>query len=98
MKHWRETLIKSEDIKWNRPRVKTIKDGKLDFILTVPITNLFEGQARQSFAEGMVEMLKFHINHDAKPIEFPEIVKLFKDCGLPEVARALSKYDGDSHS
>lgn len=98
MKHWKETLIKSENIKWTRPRVKTIKDGKLDFILTVPVTSLFESQARQSFAEGMIEMLKFHIYHDAKPIEFPEIVKLFGDCGLPEVAKALNKYGAHRHS
>jgi len=84
MKHWKETLLKSENIKWTRPRIKNIKDGKLDFNLTIPFTGLFESQARQSFAEGMIEMLKFHIHHDNnKPIEFDEIVQLFEDCGLP---------------
>jgi hypothetical protein len=36
------------------------------------------------------------LHHDAKPIELPEIVKLFEDCGLPEVAEALNKHVEDN--
>ena len=89
--HWRESLIKSEDIKW-KPMLKVINDNNLDFNLHLPLTALFEAQARQAFAFGMVTMMKFHIGYqgDEKPIEIADVIKLFNDCGLPEVAKKIS--------
>jgi len=88
MKHWKETVIKSEQMKWKRPPIKNIDDGKLDVIITIPLTELFEAQAKGSFAEGMLSMMQFHMKSqtDEKYIGMTDIVKLFKDAGLPEIA------------
>ena len=89
--HWKDTLIKSKTIKWKRVTPKTIEDGKLDFTLTLPLTSLFEYQAKAAFAQGMMTMMQFHIQSqtDNKLIKIEDIVKLFNDCGLPEIAEQL---------
>ena len=84
--HWRETLIKSSDIAWKKLKPITTDDGKLDIILSLPLTTLFEQQAKRSFALGMNVVLQFLTQHhkENKPIEPEDIVKLLYDCGLPE--------------
>lgn len=95
MKHWKETIIKSKEIKWKRPPIKTIEDNKLDVIVTIPLTALFEAQAERSFAEGMLEMLRFHIQsqNDKKLIDVADLVKLFNECGFPRIAKRFNKAD-----
>ena len=89
--HWTETIIKSKSIKWKRVIPKTIEDGKLDFTLNLPLTSLFEYQAKSSFAQGMMAMMQFHIQSqtDSKLIEVDDLIKLFNDCGLPEISKQL---------
>ncbi len=85
--NWEETLIKSKDIKW-RYHVKNTDDGKLDFDLHLPLTGLFKMQTRMAFANGMITMLRFHVKHqaDKKAVEIEDLVALFNECGLPEIA------------
>jgi len=91
MTHWKETVIKSKELLSKRPRWKIVEDGKSDILVTIPITDLLECQARRAFAAGMVTMMKFHLRgqNDKKTIEVADVVKLFNDCGLPEVAKQL---------
>lgn len=92
MKNWKDTVIKSESIKWKRVTPKTITDGKLDIDLHLPLTALFEAQAKNSFAYGMMTMMQFHTQsqRDNKLIEVGDIIKLFNDCGLPEIAKQFT--------
>ena len=87
--NWKDTVIKSESIKWKRLTPKNVEDGKLDFIFTLPLTSLFEYQAKTAFAQGMMTMMQFHIQSqtDNKLIEGSDLIKLFNDSGLPEIAR-----------
>jgi len=96
MKHWKETVIKSEEIKWKRPRFKITEDGKSDVVITIPLTAMLEAQAKRAFTEGMLAMLQFHLEAQAndKLIDIPDMVKVFKDCGLPEVAKMLEDKAG----
>lgn len=97
IKHWRDALATSKEIKWKRPPIKNIEDGKLDIIITVPLTELFESQTKRAFAYGMLAMLDFHVHrseHD-NPIEVKELVKLFNDFGLPEIATQLFRSGKD---
>ena len=93
MKHWKDTIIESGQIKWKRPRVKGIEDGKLDVYITIPLTSLFEAQAKKSFAAGMFRMMEFHVRKQGEGavIELSDLMKLFNDCGLPEIARQFKE-------
>ena len=85
--NWEETLIKSKNIKWKH-LIKNTGDGKLDFVLHLPLTELFRAQAKYSFGCGMWTMMQFEIKHqeDKKSIEVSDVVALFNECGLPEIA------------
>lgn len=97
--HWKETLIKSEQIKWKKVAPKNIEDGRLDFTHTLSLTNLFENQAKTAFANGMLTMLQFHIQSrvDNKPIEVNDLAKLFNGCGLPEIAKQFELLSSSSN-
>ena len=93
MTHWKETLIKSSDIQWKRPRMKSTDDDRLDFDLHLPFTGLFNAQAKRAFAAGMMAMLQFHVKQqeDKHSIEVGDLIALFNECGLPEVAKQFVK-------
>jgi len=86
--HWKETLIRSEQIKWKRLPVKHIADGKMDIQVNIPLTDLCEAQAKEAFTGGMLTMLQFHVQRqvEERAIEIADLIKLFNDCGLPEAA------------
>ena len=90
--NWENTVIKSEDIKWKRPPIKNIKDGKLDIIITIPLTDLIRSQAKHSFMQGMSVVIDFFVKHqkENKPIEHDELVTLFKECNLPELVERIT--------
>lgn len=96
IKHWKDALATSKEIKWKRPPIKNIEDGKLDIIITVPLTELFEAQTKRAFGYGMLAMLDFnvHRSEDKKPIEIDELINLFNGFGLPEIAQQLFRKQG----
>ena len=87
--------MKSEDIKWKGlPTENT--DGKLDIHLKIPLTNWIEAQAKASFAAGMFTMLRFHVQKQTEKnpiaiIEIADLIKLFNDCGLPDIANQFKE-------
>ena len=91
--HWRDSLLKSEQVKWRRPPVKNIKDGKLDILITLPLTALFEVQAQRAFGDGMLAMATFQIKmYEANKVpQLTDFVKLFEEVGLPGYAEQLAK-------
>lgn len=93
MRHWKNTILKSNQIKWKRPPIKNIEDGKLDMLIKISLTSLFEIQAKTAFADGMLAMLEFHVKKQGEneTIEIEDLIKFFTDCGLPEIGERLLK-------
>jgi len=93
IEHWKDALATSKEIKWKRPPIKNIEDGKLDIIITVPLTELFEAQTKRAFGYGMIAMLDFHVQKHKgdKPIEVQDIIDLFTKFGLSEIADRMFK-------
>ena len=60
--NWKDTVFKQSQIRWKNPKFKYVDDNNIDLFLTIPITDLLEQQARQSFAQGVFEMLKHIAN------------------------------------
>jgi hypothetical protein len=57
--NYKDTVLKQNQIKWRRPPVKYIEDGKLDVVVSIPLTRVIEGQAQISFAWGCFEALSW---------------------------------------
>jgi hypothetical protein len=87
---WESTLIKSENIKWKH-KLTVKMDGKLDFDLHLPLTELFRQQAKKSFAAGMMIMMNYHIVRqvEGESITVDDLVELLNNVGLPEHAKDL---------
>lgn len=88
---WESTLIKSENIKWKH-KLTVKKDGKLDFNLHLPLTELFRHQAKKSFAEGLTVMMNYFITKqiERESITVQALVELLINVGLPEYAKDLN--------
>ncbi len=72
-----DTVLQNKDIKWKHPKMKIIEDGKVEFILTIPFTDILKEQAYRSFAAGMVALLKFfEENKDADIDEIAERLEI----------------------
>jgi hypothetical protein len=86
--NWKDTVFKQSQIKWKNPKFKYVDDNNIDLILTIPITNLLEQQARQSFTQGVFEMLK-HIASTPTDgsVNVSQLLKeKFIEWGLPQKA------------
>lgn len=85
--HWKDTVLKSKEIKWVRPRIKNIEDGKLDVNLNIPLTQLIEGQAKLSFTHGVVQALNFTADYqrNKRTIKTQDLLGFLNGCGLPEL-------------
>ena len=90
--NWKDTLIKSKNIKWKQ-KLTNVEDGKLDFDLHLPLTELFEKQAFTSFLYGMIFVFKFDMGilKENRSIEVADLHKLFTDAGYPEFADSKFK-------
>ena len=91
--HWRDALIDSKEIKWNHSPIENIDDGKLDIIITVPLTQLFEAQTQRAFGCGMIAALNFFAERQKSkgPIDPQELVDLFTSSGVPEIAEQIAR-------
>ena len=89
--HWKDAMIKSSEFHWKKPLVENVEDGKLDVIVNIPLTSLYEKQAKRAFTHGMLTMLQFNVKkaEENSPIDISDLVKLFTDCGLPEIAKKI---------
>jgi hypothetical protein len=87
---WERTLVKSKDIKWQH-KVRNTSDGKLDFDIHLPLTAIIQGQARRSYAQGMIDMMAFHVKHQeaSQPIDIDDLYELFLKAGFPEIAERI---------
>jgi len=96
--HWEETVLKSQDIKWEAPKITNRKDGKLDFYLRLPLTNLFRMQAKISFMKGMLNMTNFMVEkqNSGELINEQDLERLFNDSGLPEISERLKRQAAES--
>jgi hypothetical protein len=87
---WESTLLKSKNITWKHV-LKNTDDGKLDFDLHLPLTELFKSQAKHSFEVGMMMMLNYQIFKQLKgeQIQLEDLVELLNKVGLPEVSNQI---------
>lgn len=60
--NWKDTVIKNKDIQWKHPKIKYVEDGKIDFILTLPLTHIIEMQAKRSFLMGIMDYNAFIVD------------------------------------
>ena len=67
--NYKDTVLKQSQIKWRRPPVKYIEDGKLDVVVSIPLTKVIEGQAQISFAWGCFEVLSWLGDTQQKQIQ-----------------------------
>jgi hypothetical protein len=56
---YKNYLIKSKNVKWKPVEIKNVEDGKMDFILTIPLTEMFDNQAKAAFMGGVLALFKF---------------------------------------
>jgi len=92
MTHWQDILLKSKQIKWGSIKPKSLEDGKLDFILTLRLTALFETQAKLSFAYGVLTTLQFLAQKqtiDKETITTESLKEFLTECGLPELVKVM---------
>lgn len=73
---YKATVIKNQDIKWKHPKIEYIEDGKVDMILTIPLTGILELQAFRSFAAGAKAVFTFFQDNQNRSIE--EVKELLK--------------------
>ena len=80
--NWQKTII--SDLRWD-PKLTTTKDDSLDIIIRVPLTELLERQARQSFAFGISQALLFAGEHGPEVITDAEMAAQMEAWGLSDV-------------
>ncbi len=91
---WERTLLKSTDLKWQH-KIKNTADGKMDFDLRLPLTDLFKAQAKQSYAQGLMDAINFIIKHEGDNFTKEDLFKLFNEAGLSDLNEALKKMIGE---
>lgn len=64
--NYKETIIKKENIKIKPLPVKWVDDGKVDIIMTIPLTAFLDAQAKQAFFAGAKDMFEFFVETIAK--------------------------------
>lgn len=89
--HWKDTVIK--DIKWKQPKLTTTEDGKLDFNIHIPLTDLFETQAKYSFMAGVVIALNFYGDAQTinKVITQAELHEWMNKIGMGDIVNKLKE-------
>ena len=89
--HWKDTIIKSSDIKWKSCKPISTDDGKLDINMHIPLTGIVEYQAKKSFMDGLNAMYEFvyELRHTKKTICLQDIATFYEQCGYPEIASQI---------
>ncbi len=62
--NYKDTILK--EIKWHNTSTVQSDDGKLDLILRIPLTDILDAQAKNSFAKGVQEGAQFILDEFAK--------------------------------
>ena len=84
MVNYKDTILAQKQIKWKRPPAKVIDDGRVDIIITIPLTEILDLQAKTSYFAGANEIFKFIIEKLLNHEEFDEdeIKNKLRDMGL----------------
>jgi hypothetical protein len=87
--NYKDTILKQSQIKWHRPPVKYIDDGKLDLVLNIPLTAVIEGQAEQSFFLGACQALGWigEMQESKEPITQKMLDVKLKEWGIYKLYR-----------
>lgn len=76
--NYKDTILKFKNIQWQPAKIKQSRDGKIDVNIHVPITDLIEMQAKQSFLMGIKEYERFIVTvpNDATVEQANEFISL----------------------
>jgi hypothetical protein len=91
--NYKDTVLKQGQFSWKPSKWKESKDGKIDLRINIPLTNLFDVQAKQSFMRGVAEALSFMGNcqKDETMITSELLKSKFKEWGIPELGEIMDK-------
>jgi hypothetical protein len=72
---YKDTILK--EIKWHNTSTVQTDDGKMDLTLHIPLTDIMDAQAKNSFAKGVQEGAQFILDELAKGDKNwkPEVMK-----------------------
>jgi hypothetical protein len=62
--NYKDTILK--EIKWHNTSTIQSDDGKMDLNLRIPLTDIMDAQAKNSFAKGVQEGAQFILDELAK--------------------------------
>lgn len=84
MGSYKDTILKQEQIKWKRPPVKIINDDKVDLIITIPLTEILDCQAKTSYFAGANEIFKYIMSviDEKKIINEDDVKSKLREMGL----------------
>ena len=90
---YKDTIIKQCEIIWKPLKIRQTKDGKIDMKVNIPLTALFDAQAKRSFMRGVAEALSFVGNcQESKTIITTELLdSMFTMWGIPELSKLTKK-------
>lgn len=88
---YKDTIIKQKELQWMPPKIRQIKDGKIDLKFTIPLTTILDTQAKRAFMQGIVEALGFVGScQEQKVIITKELLdRKFSEWGIPELSEIL---------
>jgi hypothetical protein len=91
--NYKDTILKQSQIKWKQPKMKVKDDGNVDLNIHVPLTELLDKQALNSFTKGVLHMMTLYADCQTNKVEITSelIVSKFTEWGLPDKLIKLFK-------
>ena len=83
--NYKDTILKQKEFNWTNPKINISKDGKVDFDIHIPLTDILDKQAQRSFTFGVIELMKFAAKLQQKEqLITPSLLRSkFIEWGLP---------------
>jgi len=83
---YRDSLLRNKDLRWKVPKWTVKEDGKLDLNIHIPLSDILDRQARQSFLYGVAQYILWE-NEQPKgvPISGEAIDKAIDSLGLGDL-------------
>lgn len=80
---WKKTIIKQPNIQWQPIKIEVIEDGKIDLDLHIPLTQIVELQACQSYSQGILDALEFVLKMNGNDVTKGILSEQFRKWDMP---------------
>ena len=89
--HYRDSLIKQSELKWEQPEVTTTDGDRVDLTIRIPLTDWFDRQAKRACSLGVIAALTFigECLEKDKSIDNTALCQFFTELGIPELKNHL---------